>query len=294
MKIRSKKIDSFTLVNTILMTVLAFIMLYPIWYTIVLSFNDAQDAMMGGIYWWPRKISLKSYEMVFRDSAITKAFTVTILRTIIGTITHIIFTAMTAYAWSKKHLLGRNAFLALGTFTMFFAGGLIPLFILIKNIGLLNNFFVYIIPTMFNFFHLIIFTSFFRSIPESLEESAFIDGAHELTIFFKIILPLSTPVLATIALFQGVWHWNDFFLGVIYINNKDLEPISTYLYRIITSGSASSAVTAMPANIRTSGGITSTSLRLATMIAVTAPIVCVYPFLQKYFVTGMTVGSVKG
>lgn len=291
-KIR-RKIEAFPVINTILMMVLAFVTLYPIWYTLILAFNDAKDAQLGGIYWFPRKFSIESFQKVFDDDVIIQAFIISVLRTVIGTVTHILFTAMTAYAWSKKHLIGRNLFLALGTFTMFFGGGLIPGFINLKNLGLINNFLVYIIPTMFSFFNLIIFTSFFRSIPDSLEESAFIDGAHEGTIFTKIILPLSGPVLATIALFQGVWHWNDFFMGVLYVSDRDLEPIQTYLYRVITSGSINTQMSATPAAVR-SNAVNSTSLRLATMIVVTFPIVCVYPFLQKYFVQGMTVGSVKG
>lgn len=284
---------SFPTINGFLMFVLAFIMIYPIWFTVVLSFNDATDAAQGGIYWWPRKFSLESFQKVFEEDVIIQAFIISVLRTVIGTITHLFFTAMTAYAWSKKHLLGRNLFLAMGTFTMFFNGGLIPGFINLKNLQLLNTFWVYIIPTMFNFFNLIIFTSFFRSIPESLEESAYIDGAHEGTIFTRIILPLSGPVLATIALFQGVWHWNDFFMGVLFVSSRELEPIQTYLYRVITSGSVNTQMSAVPAAVR-SNAVNSTSLRLATMIVVTFPIVCVYPFLQKYFVQGMTVGSVKG
>lgn len=293
MTILKKKVENFTIINTVLMLVLAFITLYPIWYTLILAFNDAKDAQLGGIYWLPRKFSIESFQKVFEEDIIIQAFIISILRTIIGTVTHLLFTAMTAYAWSKKHLIGRNFYLALGTFTMFFAGGLIPGFINFKNLGLIDNFMVYIIPTMFNFFNLIIFTSFFRSIPASLEESAFIDGAHEGIIFTKIILPLSGPVLATIALFVGVWHWNDFFMGVIYVNSRNLEPVQTYLYRVITSGSANTAMSAVPASVK-SNAVNSTSLRLATMIVVTFPIVCVYPFLQKHFVQGMTVGSVKG
>lgn len=289
----TKKPETFTIVNTILMVVLAFVTLYPIWYTVVLAFNDASDAALGGIYWWPRKFSLESFQKVFEEDTIIQAFVVSVLRTVVGTITHLFFTAMTAYAWSKKHLIGRNVFLALGTFTMFFNGGLIPGFINLKNLELINTFWVYIIPTMFNFFNLIIFTSFFRTIPNSLEESAFIDGAHEGTIFTRIIIPLSGPVIATIALFQGVWHWNDFFFGVVYINDRSLEPIQTYLYRVITSGQINSQMSSIPASVRTNA-VSSTSLRLATMVVVTFPIMCVYPFLQKYFVQGMTVGSVKG
>ncbi len=288
-----KKTEGFTIINTLIMLVLAFVTIYPIWYTVVLAFNDATDAAQGGIYWWPRKWSIESFQKVFEEEVIIQAFIISILRTVVGTMTHLLFTAMTAYAWSKKQLMGRNLFLALGTFTMFFNGGLIPGFINLKNLQLLNTFWVYIIPTMFSFFNLIIFTSFFRSIPASLEESAFIDGAHEAKIFTKIILPLSGPVIATLALFQGVWHWNDFFMGVVFVNDRNLEPIQTYLYRVITSGSVNTQMSATPAAVR-SNAVNSTSLRLATMIVVTFPIVCVYPFLQKYFVTGMTVGSVKG
>lgn len=293
MSLGQKKLDTFTIFNTLLMLFIGFITLYPIWYTVVLSFNDASDAAQGGIYWWPRKFSLESFQKVFEEDEIIQAFIISVLRTVIGTVTHLLFTAMTAYAWSKKHLIGRNVYLALGTFTMFFNGGLIPGFINLKNLGLIDTFWVYIIPTMFNFFNLIIFTSFFKSIPNSLEESAFIDGAHEGMIFTKIILPLSGPVLATIALFHGVFHWNDFFMGVVFVNSKHLEPIQTYLYRIITSGTVNTQMSAVPAAVR-SNAVNSTSLRLATMIVVTFPIVCVYPFLQKYFVKGMTVGSVKG
>ncbi|MGL1892469.1 MAG: carbohydrate ABC transporter permease [Spirochaetaceae bacterium] len=288
-----KKTDTFSVINTLLMALLAFVCIYPIWYTVILAFNDASDAALGGIYWIPRQFSLESFQKVFEDDVIIQAFIISVLRTTIGTVTHLLFTAMTAFAWSKKHLLGRNFYLALGTFTMFFGGGLIPGFINLKNLHLINTFWVYIIPTMFNFFHLIIFTSFFRSIPESLEESAIIDGAHEGIVFTRIILPLSGPVLATIALFQGVWHWNDFFMGVVFVSDRELEPIQTYLYRIITSGSVNTQMSATPVAVR-SNAVNSTSLRLATMIVVTFPIVCVYPFLQKYFVQGMTVGSVKG
>ncbi|HPX48377.1 MAG TPA: carbohydrate ABC transporter permease, partial [Treponemataceae bacterium] len=186
---------------TALMLAICFITLYPVWYTIVLSFNESADTLMGGVYWWPRKFSLKSYQTVFLDKSITRAFGVTILRTLIGTVTNVLFTAMVSYAFSKKRLWGRRVYLALGTVTMFFNGGLIPYFIMIKNIGLYDTFWVYIIPALFNFWNLIIFMSFFREIPASVEESATIDGANDMRIFVQIILPLSMPVLATIALF---------------------------------------------------------------------------------------------
>ncbi len=293
MKIKSKRPDTFTLFNYLIMAIICFVTIYPIWYTFVLSFNDANDTMLGGIYWWPRELSFKSYTTVLTDDSILSSFIMSILRTVIGTVTHVFFTAMTAYAFSKKKLIGRNFFLAMGTFTMFFNGGLIPFYLLLKNINLLNNFLVFIIPTMFNFFHLIIFTSFFKGIPDSLEESAMIDGAHELRIFVQIILPLSMPVIATIALFQGVWHWNDFFWGIIFINDEILQPIATFLYRMIAESSSSQMKMNMPGGF-TATAVNSQSIKLATMVIATAPIVFVYPFLQKYFVKGIMIGSVKG
>ena len=176
---------------------------------------------------------------------------------------------------------------------MFFNGGLIPFFILLKNMGLYDNFLVYIIPSLFNFYNMIIFMSYFREMSPALEESAKLDGANDFTIFTRIILPLSMPVVATIALFNGVGHWNDYFSGVMYINNAKLQPIQTYLYRIVASASASKSVVAMPAGVAAQQ-VSSTSVRLATMVVTTAPIVVVYPFLQKYFVKGFMVGSIKG
>jgi len=277
----------------VLMVLICFLALYPVWYTLIISFNDSSDAMRGHIYFLPRKLSFESYKTVFTDKSIVKAFGVTIIRTILGTSVSVFFTSMVAYAFSKKHIMGNKVYMIIGTVTMFFSGGLIPSFILMKNLGLYDNFLVYIIPAMFSFYNMIIFMSFFRGLPAGLEESAKLDGANDFKIFVRIILPLSMPVVATIALFNGVWHWNDYFTGVLYINNANLQPIQTFLYRIVASASASKAVVAMPAGI-SAQQVNSTTVRLATMVVTTAPIVCVYPFLQKYFVKGMLVGSIKG
>ena len=277
----------------ILMLVICFVSLYPVWYTVVISFNDSGDALRGGIYWWPRKFSLESYKTVFQDTTIIRAFAVTVLRTLIGTVTSVFFTAMVGYALSKKHIMGNKFYTILGTITMFFGGGLIPYFITLKNLGLYNNFLVYIIPSLFNFYNMIIFRSFFNELPAGLEESARLDGANDLMIFIRIVIPLSAPIIATIALFNGVGHWNDYFTGVMYINDAELQPIQTYLFRIIASASASKTVVAMPAGV-TAQQVSSQSVRLATMVVTTFPIMCVYPFLQKYFVKGMLIGSIKG
>lgn len=290
---RSREEKIFDVANITIMVLFCLMIIYPIWNTVVISLNDGTDAMQGGLYWWPRVFSLESYKTVLETPGIFKAFGITISKTVIGVITHVLFTAMVAYGLSKRELAGRKLYLTIGIVTMFFNGGLIPNYLLIRNLGLLDNFMVYIIPALFSFFDLIIFQSFFRELPASLEESAFIDGANEVQIFLKIVLPLSMPVIATIALFNGVYQWNDFFTGVIYINTPDLQPIQTFLYKVIVQSSSSQMIAAMPASVAGMAKTTSESIKLATMVIATLPIVLVYPFLQKYFVKGMLLGSVK-
>lgn len=293
LKRRTKGEAIFDTVNVIIMLVICFLTLYPIWYTLVNSFNDGIDAMRGGIYWWPRKFSIENYTSVFSNKGIVTAMLVTVAKTVIGTVVHVFFTAMVAYAFSKKELIGRKIYITMGIITLLFSGGLIPSFLLIKQLGFLDKFIVYIIPVMFSFFDALIFISFFKEIPKELEEAARIDGASDFQIFVKIILKVSLPVIATIALFHGVYQWNDYFTGMIYINNPDLQPIQTYLYRIVAQSSSNQMMGGAPGGIiaRTT---TSQSIKLATMVVTTFPIVCVYPFLQKYFVKGMLIGSVKG
>jgi putative aldouronate transport system permease protein len=280
-------------VNILIMLFICAITVYPIWYVVVNSLNDGVDAMRGGIYWWPREFTLANYKAVFETPGIVTSFGVTIAKTVIGTITHVFFTAMVAYAISRRDLYGRNFYMLVGVITMFFSGGLIPYFLLIRDLGLFDNFLVYIIPTLFNFFHLIIFVSFFRELPSSLEEAAKIDGANDFMIFIKVIIPLSMPVIATIALFQGVYQWNDYFAGVIFVNNPDLQPIQTYLYKVVAESSSNQMMSNAAGTIATKT-VTSQSIKLATMVVTTLPIMLVYPFLQKYFVKGMLIGSVKG
>lgn len=285
---------AFDLLVVLVMLVICFIMLYPIWFTVVNSLNNGQDALRGGIYWWPRMFSLESYKAVFKNSDIFTAFAVTVVRTLIGTLTSVLFTAMVAYGLSKQYLWGRRVFMVIGVVTMFFGGGLIPTFLTYKQLGLLDNFWVYIWPMLFSFYNAVIFITFFRQLPVEMEESAKIDGANEFVIFLRIVFPLSMPVVATIALFNGVAHWNDYFSGVIYITNETwLTPIQTFLYRAVAEASSSTMMAKMPASVRMSV-VTSTTIKLATMVVTTVPVVVIYPFLQKYFVKGMMLGSVKG
>mgnify|MGYP005788939009 FL=1 len=278
--------------NLVLLTAFCILILYPVWYIVVLSFNEGADAMLGGIYFWPRKFTLQNYRAVFQENAIVQSFLVTIARTVLGTATSVFFTAMVSFAYSKARLIGRNFYLTMGTVTLIFNGGLIPTFLLIRDLHLYDSFWVYIIPSLFGFYNCIIFMSFFRTLPPALEESAMIDGANEFQQFIKIILPLSKPILATIALFTAVGHWNDYFTGVIYIQNPDLIPIQTYLYRIVAeAGSVKIQTDVQGLQERANS---TQALKLATMVVTTLPIVCVYPFLQKYFVKGVMIGAVKG
>lgn len=280
----------FDWVNALVMLAICFATLYPVWYVLVNSLNDGQDAMRGGIYWWPRIFSLESYAAVFKDDGIMKALGITVAKTLLGSILHVLFTAMVAYGLSRTELVGRKLYMTIGTITMFFSGGLIPTYLLFRELQLLDNFLVFIIPAMFSFYDLIIFLAFFRSIPDGLEEAARMDGANDLRIFTSIIIPVSMPVIATIALFHGVYQWNDYFAAVIFTNNPDLQPIQTYLYKIIAqSGSGSIA-----GNVDVKETVTLQSVKLATMVVTTLPIVLIYPFLQRYFVKGLMIGSLKG
>lgn len=279
-------------INIGIMLFICFVTIYPIWYVLVNSLNDGQDAMRGGIYWLPRIWSLDNYAAVFANPGIMTAMGVTIAKTVVGVAAHVFFTAMVAYAFSRRELIGRKIYMIMGTVTLFFGGGLIPTFLLIRDLGLLDKFAVYIIPALFSFFDLIIFLAFFRDIPEGLEEAAKIDGANDLSIFVRIIIPVSMPVVATIALFHGVYQWNDYFTGMIYINNTDLQPIQTFLYRVVAQSSSNQIAATAGAGITRT--VTSQSIKLATMVVTTLPIVFVYPFLQKYFVKGLMIGSIKG
>jgi len=280
-----------------IMIIVFFATVYPFWYAVVISFNEGVDATRGGIFLWPRVFTLENYEAVFSMEHIVSGFIISISRTIIGTLTGLTFTAMFAYAMAHKNLMFRKFYMMLMLISMYFSGGLIPYFILLRSLGLMNNFLVYIIPMLMTVWNVIIMISFFREIPPSLEEAARIDGANDLTIFFKIIIPISKPVLATIALFIGVGHWNAWFDAAFFVNARNLRTLQFWLVEIIQQANIQAMQAAGPEADRAIMGaaqtFTAETIRMATMIIVVIPIIMVYPFLQRYFVKGIMIGSIK-
>lgn len=276
--------------------------LYPFWYAFILSINDGQDAIKGGIYFWPRVFTMKNYETALEHPQIIPAFRVSILRTVISIGLGLIFNSMLAYALTKKNLPGRTAIIFFLYFSTLFGGGVVPTYILYRQIGLLNNFWVYVIPGLYSFFNVIILRTAFYAIPESLSESARIDGAAEFRIFLQIIIPLSLPTLATIALFIGVGNWNDWFTGAYFAStNKKMWPAATLLNDIMAGAtrlqapSTSSTGEQIQVNEALQGrqNVTAEALKMTFLMILTLPIIVIYPFIQKYFVKGVMIGSIK-
>jgi putative aldouronate transport system permease protein len=290
----------FDILNYIILALIAFSMIYPFIYILVYSLNDGKDSMQGALYFWPRKFTLDNYAQVFNNPRIWQAYKITLMRTILGTFLHVFLCTLMAYALAKKTLPGRTFFSFYIFLPTIFSAGFIPYFITLQKLHLINTFWVYIIPMLFNFMHIVIIRTFLQGIPEELEESARIDGYGDFMIFLKIIVPLSGPVLATISLFIGVAHWNDWFAGAYYVSDKNLIPVQTLLQQMLTEAEALSNSMQRAAqqggqtiNVNPAGS-TPESLRMALLVITVFPILCVYPFLQKYFVKGVMLGSVKG
>lgn len=281
----------------VLLAIIIFLMVFPFWNAIVLSFNEGRDAQMGGIYFWPRKFTLDNYAKVVTDTNVWRAFFVSVGRAVLGVLSTLIVTGLFAYAISKPQLKLRKLYLVLVMISMYFSGGLIPTFLVIKSLGLLNNFLVYIVVWMFNAFYALVFLSFFKGIPGALLEAAKIDGAGEWKTFFRIVIPLSKPVMAAVGLFVAVNHWNSWYDNMLYVKKPELGTLSFLFVKLIQAQQAleNLASTAGMSDISISqSNISSTTLSLATMMVAIIPIMFVYPFAQKYFTSGIMIGSVKG
>ena len=294
MKKKRKKIEVFDIVLTIIMCFIIVITLYPFLNVLAVSLNDATDTVKGGIYIWPREFTLANYKQVFSGSSkLPLAFFNSILRTVIGTVTGVIATAMVAYTLSRRDFIFNKAVTLLFIITMYVSGGLIPEFLVVKNLGLINNFAVYILPGLISAFNIIVMRSFMDGLPEALYESAKIDGASDWTTFYKIVMPLCLPVIATIALFIAVSQWNSWFDTYLYArSNNSMTTLQYELMKIIDNANATNVDVNNP-NLQNVAKSNPQSIKMAITMVATVPILLVYPFVQKYFVTGMTLGAVK-
>ncbi|MBD2870605.1 carbohydrate ABC transporter permease [Paenibacillus arenilitoris] len=286
-----EKVFQFFLI--LFITLMSVAMLYPFIHLLSVSLSTPAEAIRPGLHVYPLEFSLEAYNKTFASSQIWIGFKNTIFRTVAGTFLALFMMALTAYPLSKKYLPHRSFYTLFIVFTMFFSGGLIPSYLLIKGIGLINSVWVYVIPVMIQTFSLLVMRNFFMEIPSELEDSAKMDGAGDFRILLSIILPLSKPIMATVGLWQAVNHWNAWFDGMLYIQDPSKMVLQMFLRKLIVSGEEQE----MNAIMNQAPGVeivTPETIKAATLMVATLPILIVYPFIQKYFVKGIMVGSLKG
>ncbi len=276
----------------VFLSVFVVVTLYPVLNTVALSFNDGIDAVRGGIYLWPRKFSMKNYNTVFAMQNIWVGARITVLRTVVATVTSLFANALLAFVVSRKRFLFKSQLSLFWVITMYVNGGMIPTFMLYKNLGLVGTFHVYWVPGMISAFNMLVMRTYMEGIPESLEESAQLDGAGYWTVFKDIISPLCKPVYATVALFIAVWQWNSWFDAMLY--NRMKTEYTTLQYELMKLLSSVMQQSGSAENAKNGANtITPVTIRAAVTVATMLPIVMLYPFLQRYFVTGLTIGGVK-
>ena len=287
-----RKIGTFDVVNVIIMLVLLVVTLYPFWYMISVSLSDELSIMRGEVSLWPKGLTLEWYDQVFQDDRIGIGYKNTVLFTVVGTIIALIITSMGAFALSQKKMLFRKTFMLAIVFTILFSGGMIPSFLVVKELGILNTMWAMVLPGALSSFNLLVFRTFFEGLPEELYDSGRIDGLNDIGLFTRIVVPLSKPVYAAIGLFAAVGLWNNFYSAILYLRSPELFPLTMILRDLIIRGTID-----LDAASRASAGedmVVTDALKFATIIVSTLPILMLYPFLQKYFVKGVLLGSVKG
>lgn len=281
------------LIKLVIAIILTIVTVYPFWHVVMYSFSESKAAMSGGIFLYPREFTTVSWEMLLKTKQVFVAFRNSIAKTVIGTAFSIFISILTAYPLSIRYLKGRNFLQGMLFFTMLFSGGMIPTFILIKNLGLLDSFWVYIIPSMMSVYNMFVLRNFFQAIPDSLSESAMLDGAGHARILTQIVLPLSKPAIATQVMFYGVSKWNSYMDGVLYVTDQKLQLLQVYLRQIISSiGAAGIGMDA--SDMSGHSAVSEESIKMTIIAMSVIPVAVVYLCLQKYFVKGTMVGSVKG
>lgn len=296
----------FTVWNVAIMIIVMLLTLYPFWFSIVNSLNTGSDLVRGPIFAWPREFSWASWRTVMADPGILQAAWITASRTALVTVVSIMYTAMFSYAFSRSYLKGKTVYAGIGFASMYFSGGLIPSFMLMNWLGLYDSYWVYIIPGLFSgFWNVIIFNANFKAIPDALFESAKMDGANEFTIFFRIVVPLSKPVLAALSVFMAVGIWNDYGATLYFTQSSELQTLQYLILKLIQStdavnqmaniaGNTNPAVAELFSRAQGEGAVTAKTLQLAAMVISSIPMIVMYPFAQKFFIKGVLLGSVKG
>lgn len=296
---RLQRVTTSEVVIMILLGILSISCLYPFVYFVACSFNSAADTMRGGFIVWPRDFTLDNYRAAFQDPNIFSAFKISVIITVLGSLLTVTLNGLVAYALTFKDMPFRNAITMFVYASTIFSGGVVPTFILYRNLGLLDNIMIYILPGFYSFYTIVMMRTFMEQLPVSLSEAASIDGANEFKIFFSIILPLSMPLIATQLLFSAVGLWNDWYTGAFYVSDEKLIPAATLLQKLLNEADMSSNLEALKdrgiyvddqAIVQT---VTPDSLRMTFVVIIITPILVVYPFLQKYFVKGVMVGAVK-
>ena len=293
---KSEKIGG--IINSIILLFIGLITLYPFWHVIMYSFSDSHAAMTGGLFFWPRKLNFTAYKVLLGTKQIYIAYKNTIIRTVGGTLFSIALSSLTAYPLSRKRFHGRGFFSMMIFFTMLFSGGMIPTFLVVRQLGLIDTLWALILPGAMSAYNMLILRNFFQSIPISLEESAVLDGASPFRVLWSIILPLSMPAIAAVSMFYGVAHWNSYIDAVLYINDSSKQVLQIYLRQLLASTGALTttmgAAMSSDMNLNDVGKISEETMKMTTIAASVIPILFVYPWLQKYYVKGVMVGSVKG
>ncbi|NLJ68960.1 MAG: carbohydrate ABC transporter permease [Firmicutes bacterium] len=288
MIIRSRGEKIFSVFNHLFLVVLAAIMLLPFLHVLAKSLSDEAAVMAGYVGLVPIGFNLRTYKYVINNYEFLRSLYVSVVVTGVGTFLHVLITSLVAYPLSRDYLVGRGPITFIFIFTMLFSGGLIPTYLVVKGLGLVDTLGALIFPGIFSVFNMIILRNYFASIPDSLEEAAKIDGCSHLGIFFRIMLPLSMPAIATVCVYTAVGYWNNYFSALIYINSRNLYPLAMYLRQVVVD--TSSQLVDLNPEI---SNLNPQSVRNATVIASTVPIIIVYPFLQKYFISGIMLGAVK-
>jgi putative aldouronate transport system permease protein len=276
----------------VILLLIMIVTLYPFWHVLMYSFSDPKKAMGGGLFLVPKGYSLDSYGLLFRNSTIFHAYSSSLFRLIVGTIINIIFTALLAYPLSIRRFIWRTPITLIIFFTMLFSGGMIPTYLLVNSFGLVDSLWALIVPTAISAWNFFIMKNYFQSLPPELEESANIDGASPLGTLFRIVLPVSMPVIAAITMFYGVWHWNAYFDAVLYIRTQDKQVLTVFLRNMMNFSAVES--TRSMENSANMANVSEESVKMATIVANMIPMLLLYPFLQKYYVKGVLIGSVKG